>query len=75
MKDAVACYAKLSVSIKRLLSDNGSALRSHNFTRACQTLGIKHRFTWAYRPQTNAKAERFIHSALREWACGWTYQN
>ena len=34
---------------------------------------IKHRFTWAYRPETNGKAERFIQSALREWACGWTH--
>ncbi|MCB1998165.1 MAG: integrase core domain-containing protein, partial [Rhodoferax sp.] len=24
---------------------------------------------------TNGKAERFIQSALREWAYGWTYQN
>ena len=36
---------------------------------------IKHRFTCAYRPQTSTKAQRFIQSALREWACGWTYQN
>ena len=42
---------------------------------ACQQLGIKHKFTRAYRPQTNGKAERFIQSALREWAYGWTYQN
>lgn len=38
-------------------------------------LGIQHRFTRPYRPQTNGKAERFIQSALREWAYGWTYQN
>ena len=39
--------------------------------------GARHqdRFTRAYRPQTNGKAERFIQSALREWAYGWTYQN
>ena len=75
LKDAVAYYAGLGVSIKRLLTDNGSAFRSHEFARACQALGIKHRFTRAYRPQTNGKAERFIQSALREWAYGWTYQN
>ncbi|MDM0052245.1 integrase core domain-containing protein, partial [Variovorax sp. J22R115] len=38
-------------------------------------LGIRHRFTRPYRPQTNGKAERFIQSALREWAYGFTYQN
>src|SRR5437870_8472338 len=30
-------------------------------------------FTRAYRPQTNGKAERFIRSALREWAYGIPY--
>ena len=75
LKDAAAYYARLGVSIKRLLTDNGAAFRSHDFARACQALGIKHRFTRAYRPQTNGKAERFIQSALREWAYGWTYQN
>jgi transposase InsO family protein len=29
----------------------------------------------AYRPQTNGKAERFIQSALREWAYGRIYEN
>ena len=75
LKDAVAQHAKLGVSIKRLLSDNVSAFRSHDFARACQALGIKHQFPRAYRPQTNGKAERFIQSALRKWACGWAYQN
>ena len=75
LKDAVAYYARLGVTIKRLLTDNGSAFRSHDFARACKALGIQHRFTRADRPQTNGKAERFIQSALREWAYGWTYQN
>jgi transposase InsO family protein len=75
LNDAVAYYAKLGVGIKRLLTDNGSAFRSRDFARACAGLGIQHRFTRAYRPQTNGKAERFIQSALREWAYGWTYQN
>ncbi len=75
LNDAVAYYAKLGVTIKRLLTDNGSAFRSRDFAQACQALGIQHKFTRAYRPQTNGKAERFIQSALREWAYGWTYQN
>ncbi|MBW0170223.1 MAG: integrase core domain-containing protein [Hydrogenophaga sp.] len=54
---------------------NGAAFRSREFARACQALGIVHKFTRAYRPQTNGKAERFIQSALREWAYGWIYQN
>ncbi|MCP6756354.1 integrase core domain-containing protein, partial [Klebsiella pneumoniae] len=38
-------------------------------------LGIKHKFTRAYRPQTNGKAERFIQSALREWAYAFAYNH
>lgn len=75
LRDAVAYYGKLGVTVKRLLTDNGSAFRSKLFRQACAELGIQHRFTRAYRPQTNGKAERFIQSALREWAYGWTYQH
>jgi transposase InsO family protein len=63
------------VRVKRLLTDNGAAFRSKEFAAACKTLGVQHKFTRPYRPQTNGKAERFIQSALREWAYGWTYQN
>lgn len=45
------------------------------FAEACKDLSVKHQFTRPYRPQTNGKAERFIQSALREWAYGRTYQN
>jgi transposase InsO family protein len=75
LRDAVAYFAGLGVGIKRVLTDNGSAFRSRDFAKACQALGITHKFTRAYRPQTNGKAERFIQSALREWAYGWTYQH
>lgn len=75
LHNAVAYYAGLGVSVKRLLTDNGSAFRSREFAAACKALGVQHRFTRPYRPQTNGKAERFIQSALREWAYGWTYQN
>ncbi len=75
LRNAVAYYARLGVSVKRLLTDNGAAFRSKLFRAACIELGIQHRFTRAYRPQTNGKAERFIQSALREWAYAWTYQN
>lgn len=54
--------------MERLLTDNGSAYRSLAFAEACLTLGISQRFTRAYRPQTNGKAERFIRTLLNEWA-------
>ncbi len=72
LRDALACYAKLGVTVKRLLTDNGSAFRCGDFAKARKDLGIQHRFTPPYRLQTHGKAERFIQSALREWAYGWT---
>lgn len=75
LENSVAYYKALGVSVHRLLTDNGSAFRSKAFAAACERLGIKHRFTRAYRPQTNGKAERFIQSALREWAYGFAYNH
>lgn len=75
LHNAVAYYAGLGVIVKRLLTDNGAAFRSREFAAACKALNVQHKFTRPYRPQTNGKAERFIQSALREWAYGWTYQN
>ena len=75
LKAAVAHYQALGVTVKRLLTDNGSAYRSKLFARTCQALGIKHTFTKPYRPQTNGKAERFIQTCLREWAYGRVWTN
>ena len=72
---AVAHYRALGVTIKRLITDNGSAYRSQLFAKTCQALGIKHSFTRPYRPQTNGKAERFIQTCLREWAYGRLWAN
>lgn len=77
LKATVAHYQSLGVTIKRLLTDNGSAYRSQLFARTCQALGIKHSFTRPYHPQTNGKAERFIQTCLREWAYGrlWNHSD
>ena len=74
LDNAVAYYKSLGVLVKRVLTDNGPAFRSRDFASACSRLKIKHSFTRPYRPQTNGKAERFIQSALREWAYGFVYQ-
>jgi transposase InsO family protein len=68
-------YRRLGITVSRLLTDNGSCYRNKRFRRACARLGIKHSFTRAHRPQTNGKAERFIQTALREWAYVRTYAN
>lgn len=75
LRAAVRYFAKLGVRVRRLLTDNGSAFRSKRFAAACRKLNIKHSRTRAYRPQTNGKAERFIQSALREWAYGIPYHH
>jgi transposase InsO family protein len=75
LENTVAYFASLGVRLKAVLTDNGSAFRSKAFAEACTRLGLKHRFTRAYRPQTNGKAERFIQSALREWAYGIVYNH
>jgi len=75
LRAAVAYFASLRVRVRRLLTDNGNCFRSKRFARTCRALALKHSFTRAYRPQTNGKAERFIQSALREWAYGIAYNH
>lgn len=56
LRSAVAYYGALGSTIKRLLTHNGSAFRSRQSAIARTALGIRHRFTRAYRPQTNVRA-------------------
>jgi transposase InsO family protein len=72
---AIAWYARLNIDIQRILTDNGPCYTARNFQRACRQIGLKHRRTRPYTPRTNGKAERFIQTALREWAYARTYQN
>jgi transposase InsO family protein len=75
LQATLAYYARLGIRFKAVLTDNGAAYRSRAFALACRELGLKHRFTRPYTPRTNGKAERFIQTALREWAYARTYQN
>ena len=72
---AVAWFRQRGVVTKRVLTDNGSAYKSRLFAQACSDLFARHRFTRPYRPRTNGKAERFIQSALREWAYRTPYSS
>jgi transposase InsO family protein len=74
LKAAVAWYRKLGVTIERVMTDNGSCYKSHAFAKACRDLKIKHIRTKPYTPKTNGKAERFIQTALREWAYARAYE-
>ena len=75
LRRAVAFFARHGIRVQRLLTDNGSAYRSAVHAIACRTLGIKHRRTRPYRPQTNGKAERFIRTMLAGWAYGALYRS
>lgn len=74
LRAAVAWYASMGVTVARVMTDNGSCYTSHAFKAACAALGIRHIRTKPYTPKTNGKAERFIQTALREWAYARAYQ-
>ena len=73
LKAAVAYYASLGITVERVMTDNGSCYRSRRFRNACRRLGLKIIYTRPYTPRTNGKAERFIQTALREWAYARAY--
>ncbi|HKC71047.1 MAG TPA: IS481 family transposase [Terriglobales bacterium] len=70
---ALAWYARLGIRVRRVLTDNGPCYQSREFRAVCQQHGIKHMRTRPYTPRTNGKAERFIQTALREWAYACAY--
>jgi transposase InsO family protein len=70
---AVAYYVSLGVTVTRVMTDNGSCYKSFAFRDACKALGLRHIRTRPYTPRTNGKAERFIQTALREWAYAQAY--
>jgi len=74
LKAAVAYYNSLGVRVERVMTDNGSCYKSFAFAKACGRLKIKHIRTKPYTPKTNGKAERFIQTALREWAYAKAYE-
>ena len=69
LRRAVAWYADRGVTVERVLSDNGSAYKAKDWSKACAELGITVKKTRPYRPQTNGKIERF-HRTLAD---GWAY--
>jgi len=72
---ALAWFASLGVGVERVMTDNGSAYRSHAFRARLAQRGIRHIRTRPYTPKTNGKAERFIQTSLREWAYARAYQS
>jgi transposase InsO family protein len=64
-------FTECGITVRKVLTDNGSCYRSHTFRDA---LGdIEHRRTRPYRPQTNGKVERFHRTLADEWAYARLY--
>ncbi|MPZ09150.1 MAG: IS481 family transposase [Kiloniellaceae bacterium] len=73
LKAAVTYYESLGIKVERVMTDNGPCYISGAFAKACRQLGLRHIRTRPYTPRTNGKAERFIQTALREWAYARAY--
>jgi len=68
LQRSVAWFAARAVTVRRVMSDNGSGYVSRRFRAACHELALRHIRTRPYTPRTNGRAERFIQTLLREWA-------
>jgi transposase InsO family protein len=68
-------FNRFGITFRRVYSDNGSCYRCRLYRKLMNQLHLKQRFTRPYTPRTNGKAERFIQTALREWAYARTYQD
>ncbi len=75
LRRAVSWFAARGVTVERVLSDNGSAYRSHAWRDACTELGITAKKTRPYRPQTNGKIERFHRTMAAGWAFAEHYRS
>jgi transposase InsO family protein len=73
LRAVVEHYRKLGVRVQRVMTDNGNPYLSRLFKATCLELGVRHLRTKPYTPKTNGKAERFIQTALREWAYAEPY--
>jgi transposase InsO family protein len=73
LERALAWFESLGVTVERVMTDNGSAYKSHLFRDALASHGIRHKRTRPYTPRTNGKAERFIQTTLREWLYAAAY--
>jgi transposase InsO family protein len=68
LRRAVTWFGERGVTVRRVLSDNGSAYKSHLWRDTCTELDITVKKTRPYRPQTNGKIERFHRTLADGWA-------
>lgn len=75
LRRTVRGLRRLGVRVGAVMTDNGSCYRSRRFAATCRQLGLRQLFTRRYTPRTNGKAERFIKTALMEWAYARLYRH
>lgn len=76
LRRAIAWFTEQGITVREVMTDNGSAYVSQQWAKACTTeFHVTHIRTRPYRPRTNGKAERFIQTLLREWAYGRLWQS
>lgn len=87
MFGAIKCFNALrqyyGISFEEVLSDNGSEFGNkllknkdhHPFERLLIEMGVKHRYTRPYRPQTNGKIERFWRSIEEDLLIGTDFKD
>jgi transposase len=73
LQRAIAWFGEHGITVREVMTDNGSAYISAAWASWCSTNNIVHIRTRPHRPRTNGKAERFIQTLLREWAYAQTY--
>jgi transposase InsO family protein len=73
LRRAVAWYAARGITVKAVMSDNGSCYIARSYQAALGSLGLKHLRIKPGRPRTNGKAERLIQTLLNEWAYARIY--
>ena len=73
--------AEYTIQFETMLTDNGPEVASkrnvaeHPFERMLYELGVKHRYTRPYRPQTNGKVERFWRTLNDDLIDGTTFDS
>jgi transposase InsO family protein len=75
LRRTVRGLRRLGVRVAAVMTDNGSCYLSHRFAASCRRLGVRHLRTRRYTPRTNGKVERFIKTALHEWAYARVYRH
>ena len=75
LRQAVDYFARHGITVRRVMTDNGPCFCSDRFRATCRHFQMRHIRTRIYTPQTNGKAERFIQTAIREWAYARLYQH